>query len=198
VHDSREREKGMRRTALVVIASVTLLVAGAPQAGAFVPGPTPTHEQFVAQLDSVCQPFVAPVNGAFGTYSDRFRQLIRSAKRVIRAHKSRNRKALKRSSKALFRAAINTGNALNALAQVEGSLLTQINTLTPPAEGWISSWVTHLGDGQSAAASAGAAILRFDTRTFLDGIDRLNSAQAAAQQDLTGTGLQACSALAVS
>ena len=188
----------MRRTAVAVVASIALMAAGAPQAVAFVPGPVLPHDQFIAQLDSVCQPFVAPVNGAFSTYTGSFRQMVRSAKRVIHAQKVRNRKALKKSSKAFVRAAISTGNALNALAQVEGSLLAQINTLTPPPEGWLFSWVQHLSDGQSAAASAGTAILQFDIRPFLDGIDRINSAQAAAHQDISGSGLQACGALAIS
>jgi hypothetical protein len=188
----------MRRTAVAVVASIALMAAGAPQAVAFVPGPVLPHDQFIAQLDSVCQPFVAPVNGAFSTYTGDFRQMIRSAKRVIRAHKTGNRKALKKSSKAFVRAAQGTGNALNALAQVEASLVAQINTLTPPPEGWLFNWVQHLSDGQLAAASAGTAILRFDIRQFFDGLDRVDSAQAAAHQDISGSGLQVCSALAVS
>jgi hypothetical protein len=87
---------------------------------------------------------------------------------------------------------------LNALAQVEASLIAQINTLTPPPEGWILGWVQHLGEGQSAAASAGTAILRFDTRLFFDGIDGVDRARAAAHQDLLGRGLQVCGSLAVS
>ena len=190
---------GMRRASVVAVVSLLMLTGfGASRAVAFVPGPTPTHEEFIAQLDSVCQPFVAPVNGAFGTYNSDLGQLVRSAKRTIRARKHGNAKAYKRSLRTFARAAINTGNALTALSQVEVSLIAQINTLTPPAEGWISSWVKHLGDGQSAAATAGAAILRFDVRTFLDGIDQVASNKAAAHQDISGRGLQVCTALAIS
>jgi hypothetical protein len=150
------------------------------------------------QLDSICEGYVAPINSAFGTYSADFRLMTRSAKRVIRADKSGNRKALKKSSKAFIRAIRGTGSSLNALAQTEAVLITQINTLTPPAEGWISSWVQHLGEGQAAAASAGAAILQFDTRTFFTGIHRLDGARVAADQDIAGSGSRVCSALAVS
>ena len=104
-----------------------------------MPGPVLPHGQFIAQLDSVCQPFVTPVDGTFSTYTEDFRQMIRSAKRVFRADKAGNRKAFKKSSKASVRASIGTGNALNALAQVEANLIAQIDTLTPPLRGGYST-----------------------------------------------------------
>src|SRR5262245_10118730 len=188
----------MRRAAAVVVVSAGLITVGASQAGAFVPGPTPTHEQFVAQLDSVCQPFVGPVNGASDTYNRYFSQMVRSAKRVTHAHRSGNRKALRRSSRVFLRALRRTGESLNAFAQVQASLIDQINTLTPPAEGWVGAWMGHLRDEQSAAATAGIAILQFRIDPFFTAVRQAEIARNAAHQDISGVGLRVCSSLAVS
>jgi hypothetical protein len=187
----------MRRATIVLVASLALIAAGATRAGAFVPGPTPTHDQFIAQLDSVCQPFVGQVNGAFGTYSSASSQLNRSAKRVNRAHKHGNRKALKKSIRAFVRATKLTGESLSALAQIQASLLDQINTLTPPPEGWFFSWYQHLKDEQSAEGSAAAAILQLRIAQFFTALDQADAAQQAAHRDISGIGLQVCSEMVI-
>jgi len=187
----------MSRATIVIVLSLGLSALAAPQAGAFVPGPSPTHDEFIAQLDSVCQPFVAPLNGGFNTFAGASSQLNRSAKRAIRAHKHGNRKAEKKAVKAFVRAARLTGNSLNALAQLESNLLDQINTLTPPAEGWVISWVGHVKAEQSAIAAAGTAILLFRIDQFFSSLHQADAAQTAAHQDIAGVGLQVCTALIV-
>jgi hypothetical protein len=181
----------MRRAVIgaVVFVSVGIFAA---QAEAFPPGPEPSHDQYIAEVDPVCQSFAGPLNNASIAYAASFKGMVRSARRVIQARKSGNTKKLRRSSRAFLRAIKTTADSLNGLAGIHAGLLAQLNGITPPSDGRVSEWINQLGAEQSSEASGAMALSHFQIRPFFAAIRQADQAQTAARQAITGFGFHVC------
>lgn len=182
----------MKRGLLAFVLTVGIFAAATAQAEAFPPGPEPSHDQYIAEVDPVCQSFVAPLNNAFATYTASFKRMVRSANRVIQARKSGNTKKVRRSTKAFLRAIGATADSLNGLAGVHASLLAQLNGITPPSDGRVIEWITQLGAEQSSEASGAMALSHFQIRRFFAAIRQADQAQAAGRQAISGFGFHVC------
>ena len=172
---------GMRRAAVVAVAaSIVPIAFGAGQAGASVPAQT--REQFIAQVDPICQSLVGQHDAAVGAYN-------RSAKRMLHLSGSG-------TLKAWLGATRRTSKLLTALTQVELALLDQIAAVPPPASdaATVGTWLGDRRQSDVFAASAAAALNRPVPQVgkFFKGIKQSNSAIDAADRVIAGFGFQVC------
>jgi len=169
----------MRRAIAVSVLSTGLVIAGAAPAAAS------TRGEYVAQVDPICQSFVAPENAAFGTYKRNF-------KRMGHLAKSGTFKAFLRQTK-------RTARSLNGFAQVYSTVTDQIATV-PPSDGdaaTIGVWLNDRRQAAGAATSAATALVRLQIRKFFQRLSQFDAAEAAGIQTITGFGFQVCGVVPV-
>jgi glutamine synthetase adenylyltransferase len=166
-----------RRLMIVSSFAIALAIAGAPSTA----GAASTRAEYIAQVDPICQSFVAPVTDSFKAYH--------------RAFKTMNRRAKTGPLKAFFKSIRRTASTLNTIAQVHLSMLQQIAAVPPPSADMaqISAWTTALGQEQANEVSATTALRQFRFGVFFKRLGQADAAVNAAATAISGFGFTVCS-----
>jgi hypothetical protein len=170
-----------KRMTAVASVAIALAIAAAPSSA----GAASTRAEYIAQVDPICQTFVAPVTNAFKAYH--------------RAFKAMNKRAKSGTAKAFLRSIRRTANTLSTVAQVHLSMIQQIVGVAPPtADGaTINAWTTALGQEQANEVGAATALRQLKFGTFFKRLNQADAAVNAADAAIAGYGFTVC-AVAVS
>ena len=144
----------------------TLAIALAFTAAPSTAGAASTRAEYIAQVDPICQSFVAPLTGAFSSYH--------------KAFKSLNKHAKSGSLKSFIRSIKKTARTLDAVAQLHLSMTAQISAVPPPAadSATINAWTTALGQEQANEVGAATALRKFKFGAFFKRLDQANRPHA--------------------
>jgi hypothetical protein len=166
-----------RRLTIVSSLAIAFAIAWAPS----LAQADTSRAQYIAQVDPICQSFVAPVTNAFGAYH--------------RAFKTMNRKAKTGPLKAFLKSIRRTARTLDVVAQTHLSMLQQIATVAPPAAdlGQVSAWTGALGQEQANEVSATTALRQLKFGAFFKRLNQADAAVNAADQAIAGFGFTVCS-----
>jgi hypothetical protein len=158
----------------------TLAIALALAAGPSSAGAASTRAEYIAQVDPICQSFVAPITGAFSSYHKAFKAL--------------NKHAKSGSIKSFIRSIKRTARTLDAVAQLHLSLTAQVSAVPPPAAdvATINAWTTALGQEQANEVAAANALRRLKFGAFFKRLDQADSAVNAATNAIAGYGFTVC------
>jgi hypothetical protein len=135
-----------------------------------------THDEYVAQVDAICQGYVAQRTAAFKAYT-------RNVTHLSFAEPKPGRRDFKRAARSLRR-----------LTQVRASLTTQIATVPPPAED-VDAVGVWLGDRRQAEGlyySAASALNHFRLRAFDRRLAAAGAIFGAGEDAVAGFGFQVC------
>jgi hypothetical protein len=165
--------KGM---AALTSAAIVLAIAMAPSTA----GAASTRAEYIAQVDPICQTFVAPVTNGFKAYH--------------RAFKAMNKRAKSGSFKAFLASIRRTANTLNTIAQVHLSMLQQIAGVAPPPAdlATVNAWTTALGQEQANEVGATNALRQLRFGTFFKRLHQADAAVSAAGAAISGFGFTVC------
>src|SRR4051794_28282582 len=162
---------------LTIISTLAIaLVFSAPSTA----GAASTRAEYIAQVDPICQSFVAPLSGAFNSYH--------------KAFKSLNKHAKSGSLKSFIRSIKGTARKLDAIAALHLSMTAQISAVPPPAadEPTVRTWLTALGQEQANEVAAATALRHFKFGAFFKRLDQADAAVNAATNAITGFGFAVC------
>jgi hypothetical protein len=166
------RTRGLTAVAAAAIALTILLPSTASAA--------PTRAEYIAQVDPICQTFVAPLTGAFNAYHRAFKKLNKSAKSG--------------TVKAFLRSIRRTARTLDAVAQLHLSMLQQISAVPQPSSdlAQLNAWTTALGQEQVNEVGAATALRHFKFGAFFKRLDQADAAVNVATNAITGYGFAVC------
>jgi hypothetical protein len=164
-----------RMTAIASVA-IALAIAAAPSTA----GAASTRAEYIAQVDPICQTFVAPITNGFKAYH--------------KAFKAMNKQAKSGSIKAFVRSIKRTARTLNAVAALHLSMTQQITAVPPVAADApiVNTWLTALGQEQANEVAAGTALRQFKFGAFFKRLDQADAAVNAATNAITGFGFAVC------
>jgi hypothetical protein len=169
------RKLSTRGLTAVAAAAIALTIALPSTASA-----ASTRAEYIAQVDPICQSFVAPLTGAFTAYH--------------RAFKTLNKTAKSGTVKAFLRSIRRTARTLDAVAQLHLSMLQQIAAVPPPSSdlAQLNAWTTALGQEQANEVAAATALRHFKFGAFFKRLDQADAAVNAATNAITGYGFAVC------
>src|SRR5262245_65577424 len=139
-----------------------------------------THAEYIAQVDPICQANAAAVNGSLAAYNKNYNRLIRTAKSgTLKAFVKQNGR---------------TARALSRAAATRSTMTEQIAAVVPAAADTsvIGNWIARQREEEAFAASAAAALKKFQSKAFFARIDKTQAAHDAARQTISGFGFQVC------
>jgi hypothetical protein len=170
------RNSSTKGMLLVAFAASALAIAGAPSTA----GAASTRAEYIAQVDPICQTYVAPVTNAFKAYH--------------RAFKTMNRRAKSGPVKAFLKSIRRTASTLTNVAQVHLSMLQQIAAVAPPSadSATINAWSTALGQEQANEVAAVTALRQFRFGVFFKRLNQADAAVNAAGTAISGFGFTVC------
>jgi hypothetical protein len=139
-----------------------------------------TRAEYVAQVDPICQSFVAPTVQALKAYNKNYKEWTR--------------RLTKGSLKGWIRQTARTARSLHRFNQQHASLTEQIATVPPPAEDAVSvgTWLNDRKQADAFSEAAARAFARFKFAQFHKKIAQANAADAAGIRAIAGFGFQVC------
>ena len=169
----------MRKAVMPFVLSVGLIAVWAVPAEA-----ASTRDEYIAQVDPICQSFVGP-EGAAGT------AFLNNLKRLGRVSKSSVKSG---NFKPFIRQTRRTARSLNGVAQIDLSLNDQIAAVSPPPAdaGLIHSWLDGRRQVDGLLTSAASALAQFKFRLFLTRFRQVPAVNDAANRPVSGFGFQVC------
>jgi hypothetical protein len=167
----------MRRAVMPFVLSIGLIAIGAAPAQA-----ASTRDEYIAQVDPICQSFVGFENDAYRAYR-------RNTKRW-------DHLAGSGTLKAWLNATRRVSKSLMQFTQIDGSLNEQIAAVPPPAAdaGTIGTWLNDRRQADALAASAAAALNRPvpQINKYFKRVKQANGSQESAGRAIDGFGLKVC------
>ena len=164
-------------TASLLLSVGLLVIGGTGHANA-----ASTRAEYIAQVDPICQSFVASENAAYKAYR-------KNTKRW-------DHLALSGSVKAWLNATRRTSKSLMRFVQLDVALVEQIAAVSPPAAdaGTVDTWLNDRRHANALTASAAAALNRPvpGIDKYFRQVGRANSWAAAGQRAIDGFGFQVC------
>lgn len=157
---------------------VSLVLALGVSIGSTSASAASTRAEYVAQVDPICQTYVAPVQSAFVTYQ-------RSMKRLNRTAKSGTFRAFARSTRRV-------ASSLGAIAQLHQTMIDQIAAVPAPPDPAIGTWLGYLRQEQGLEAAASTAVAGFRFVPFFRLLRQADRAMSAARTASAGLGFQVC------
>src|SRR3954447_10826435 len=144
------KKMSIRGLSVVSTLALALALTVAPSTA----GAASTRAEYIAQVDPICQSFVAPIDGAFRSYH--------------RAFKAMNKRAKSGTVKAFIRSIKRTARTIDAIGNLHLAMISQISAVPPPSadEPTIRAWLTALGQEHASEVSAATALRHFKFAAF--------------------------------
>jgi hypothetical protein len=165
----------MRKALFALVVSVGLLAAWPGAAAA-----APTRAEYIAQVDPICQSFVAPLGSAWRAYNKNFRDTSRAARKG-------NSKAFLRGTKKLAR-------SLNLISTTRTTLIGQIAAVPPPDAdaGTITTWLNDLRQEAGIEIAAASKVKRLQFGKFFKLLRQADGVETAGKEAIAGFGFAVC------
>jgi hypothetical protein len=165
----------MRKALVALVLSICLLGAWPGAAAA-----APTRAEYIAQVDPICQSFVAPLGAAWRSYN--------------KAFKATNRAVNKGNTKGFLRGTKKLSQALNGISSNRNTMIGQIAAVPPPDldAGTIATWLNALRQEVGFESSAARAILALKIGKFFKFGRQADDAETAGKQAIAGYGFAVC------
>ncbi len=166
----------MRRALIPFVLSVGLIAVWAAPANA-----ASTRAEYVAQVDPICQSFVAPNDKAIHAWFKNEKLLDRVATKGTLQQFVAQTKRLARS--------------IQRVARIKANLTNQIAIVPPPTEDFatVATWVNYRRQEEAAVKSAASILVQFRPyKQYFHKLDVADAADAAATRTVSGLGFQVC------
>ena len=166
----------MRKAVIPFVLSMGLIATSAASADA-----ASTRAEYIAQVDPICQSFVAPNDQAFHAW-------VKNEK--LLGHVARNG-TLKQFGAQTKRVA----RSLKQIAGIEANLTNQIAAVPAPIEdfGTVGTWLNYRRQEEATLRSAASVLVQFKPyKQYFRKLDVADAADEAATRTVSGLGFQVC------
>jgi hypothetical protein len=163
---------------IACLASATLLLAMMPAPGLAQTGPT--KAEYIAEVDPICQSYLAPQRTALQNYHRLYKRWIRAAS--------------KGSLKSFIRLTHRTASALRVFDRVHSALTEQVAAISPPDSdaGLIGIWLNARRQADALGDAAARALDRFKAGRYFKLARRADNTEAYGVQAIGVYGFQVC------
>ena len=171
-----DKGEGMKLRGAIALALVASLAVVVPSANG-----ASTRAEYVAQVDSICQSFVASHDSAV-------RAFLKNEKLLGPVAKHGTLKQFGAQTKRIAR-------SLKRVAGIEANLTNQIATVPPPAEDFatVGTWLDYRRQEEALLRSAASILVQFKPyKQYIRKLNMADAADQAATRTVSGLGFQVC------